>query len=236
MTYIDRYLSGEDVWQELIDHGDRVTTDPLQSEAYQIASTIVGRAKHNIEVLIDRLGRIGYRFGWHDDSSPIPYYRGPLTDASPATRATIDHIEEVAGPLPILFRVWCESMEEVDFSGFHPEWDSEYPDPLVVSCPGAPYVDELYSEWKMEESGELFRLEFAPDFYHKANVSGGGPYSIELPNSSIDSLVLEEPHGLYFLPYLRLCMKWGGFPGLAGLANGIPPSHLSFLTEGLLPL
>ena len=128
------------------------------------------------------------------------------------------------------------SIGEGKWCGRATERQLSLPHPLVVSCPDAPYVDELHSEWKAEDIGELFRLEFAPDYYHKAGVSGGRPYSIELPNSSIDGLVLEEPHGLYFLLYLRLCMKWGGFPGLAGLANGIPPSHLSFLTEGLLPL
>jgi hypothetical protein len=49
---------------------------------------------------------------------------------------------------------------------------------------------------------------------HKANISGGGPYCIEVPFLGADPLFSDERHGLPFLDYLRLAFHWAGFPGL----------------------
>ena len=63
-------------------------------------------------------------------------------------------------------------------------------------------------------------------------MSGGDPYGVDLPNPAADFVLLNERHGLYFVPYLRLAiLKWGGFPGLDGSTTH--PIPLAELTHGL---
>jgi hypothetical protein len=59
-----------------------------------------------------------------------------------------------------------------------------------------------------------FRIDLAPDYLDKANISGGGPYCIEVPFLGADPLVAGERHGLPFVDYLRVAFRWAGFPGL----------------------
>lgn len=64
----------------------------------------------------------------------------------------------------------------------------------------------------ISESRDPFELQLAPDYLHKANISGGVPYSVQLPFSGIDPIFANERHKLPFVDYLRLCFRWGGFP------------------------
>ena len=95
-------------------------------------------------------------------------------------------------------------------------------DPIEVSS-----LDDLVKftdqNWKTyiqesidEESIENGFLELAADSLHKDNVSGGLPYSIEIPKQpSVDAHFINEPHGTTFINYLRICFEHCGFPGMA---------------------
>jgi hypothetical protein len=117
-----------------------------------------------------------------------------------------------------------------------PDVDS---DPLVVE----PYFQDLEDdigddedpgETVMERSAPYDAI-IAPDAIHKTNQSGGGPYFIAFPNSAIDApLCGDEDYGT-FIEYLRLCFRWGGFPGLRASAKP-PREELAYLTQGLSPL
>jgi hypothetical protein len=75
-------------------------------------------------------------------------------------------------------------------------------------------------------------ISIAPDVFHKDNISGSGPYGLELPNPAADFLFMDEGHDLLFVPYLRFAiLQWGGFPGLEG--RGIRFEPLSTLTAEL---
>jgi hypothetical protein len=81
-------------------------------------------------------------------------------------------------------------------------------------------VTYLFAEWADERTGvnpEIagpFRVDLAPDYLHKANISGGPAYGIELPYLGADAPLVNEEHALPFVDYLRLCFRWGGFPRL----------------------
>ena len=47
-----------------------------------------------------------------------------------------------------------------------------------------------------------------------ANVSGGPPYGVRLPFRGVDPVFDNEEHGLPFVDYLRLSVRWAGFPRL----------------------
>jgi hypothetical protein len=74
----------------------------------------------------------------------------------------------------------------------------------------------------------------APDDLHKANTSGGEPYEIEVPDLGADGKLLNERHELYFVEYLRLVFRFGGFPGYDGIDRALPP-ELASLRAGLIP-
>ncbi len=46
--------------------------------------------------------------------------------------------------------------------------------------------------------------------------------------------LLSEWHHMTFVPYLRVCLHYGGLPGLERISNLIP-DELAYLREGLLP-
>jgi hypothetical protein len=135
-------------------------------------------------------------------------------------------------------RACKEFMERMQRPAVVQEPDVES-DPLVIE----PYFpgledgmedDEDAGEAGREESG-AYDVIIAPDSVHKMNQSGGQPYFISFPDPAIDAVLQgEEDYGT-FIEYLRICCRWGGFPGLR--ASTTPPrEELDFLTQGLVPL
>jgi hypothetical protein len=97
-------------------------------------------------------------------------------------------------------------------------WDSGFPDgvpePLVVADPLE--VVDLSEAWSdVEEWQERavrlhpeiigpLELVVAADYLHKADISGGSPYRVWLPDAGADPLVRHEAPALSFTDYLRL--------------------------------
>jgi hypothetical protein len=113
-------------------------------------------------------------------------------------------------------------------------------DPLCVDPPEM--VTHDFEKWEDERLGidpelaDPFDLYLAPDYFHKANISGGPPYGIELPFLGADPVFANEDHGLAFVDYLRLCFLWAGFPRLERHA-GRPDvrEFVKVMSEGIEP-
>src|SRR5262245_51457468 len=106
-TFVERYLSGDraPVWRELRALGDRVREPALRADAEAVARESVGRAKRNVETLIDRLRGQGYRFGdpWNAEGA-----EEPLALPDDKTPAFVAWLEKRFGPLPLTVRAWIE--------------------------------------------------------------------------------------------------------------------------------
>lgn len=65
-TYLERYAAGycQEVWAELVEMGDQVRDPDVIDDALAVARETMRRARHNLEVLIPRLVKLGYRFGY----------------------------------------------------------------------------------------------------------------------------------------------------------------------------
>jgi hypothetical protein len=63
-TWLERYQKGEyeAVWREMIALGDAIRTEPPYSDARAVAHETMRRARHNIELIYQRLRQIGYQF------------------------------------------------------------------------------------------------------------------------------------------------------------------------------
>lgn len=250
MSYLERYQNGEymRVWAELLTLGPAIREPSLYDEAQAVARETMTRARHNVALLVERLDALGYHF-----VDP-----GQVWSPPDQTRiAALDRFEQQYGPLPLSLRMWYELVGPVNLMGAHPTLSSYYgrdwggseqlgclTDPLVVApLPDMPYP--FYIDYADDDDDEVtgppYSLSLAPDAALKANRSGGGPVEIMLPNRAIDApLISEEWDGLPFVSYLRLCFRWGGFPGMGRrfvgqrYDPGDAQAELDILTKDLL--
>jgi hypothetical protein len=226
MGLLRRYDAGEReaVWAEVAAAG------PDTPDAEAVARRLMERVRFNVERLHDALLDEGYVFA-RPDRTLVP----PADDVEDA----IARVEDDIGPLPLALRAWALEVGSVDFVGSHPEWDVEEADPFCVDMAhGLADVVQLHRDWTemgwYERWGlTTVRLDLSPDRLHKADVSGGSPYGVELPDPSVDPVWQnDELHpDATFVGYLRSALlRSGGFPAWSG-----PPEAQRALAARLRP-
>jgi len=238
---LTRYRKGEHegVWHELRSH--EVVAGDFRDEAIAVAAETMARVRRNADVLAERLAARGWRA-----------LTGSLrTEPSPHGLKVMQRIETItAAALPASLRAFWTVVGGIDLVWDHnaevraPTFGLPLPvpamDPLAVNP--ADHTEYLIEEWRDQRAGidpdlaDPFTLDLAPDALHKANISGGAPYGVELPFVGADPWFINEQHNLPFVDYLRLAFRWGGFPGLekhAELAE--VKSLVADLTKGLEP-
>ncbi|HEY0603519.1 MAG TPA: hypothetical protein VGD58_11445 [Herpetosiphonaceae bacterium] len=178
-------------------------------------------------------------------SPPVdPIWRQPDAELS----AQVAAIQERYGPLPLVLEAWFAIVGEVDLRGIHPQLSRYVEDeseaeqgpfgcPLFVACFSS--AEELAALAEDEETPPD-RVEIAPDECHKSGYSGGAALALPLPTAALDARLISDDqwNGMYFVDYLRLAFRYGGFPGLHddARARDAAQAELALLTEGLLPL
>ena len=243
--WLQRYRRGEreKVWHELRQLGATVSDAEAAGEAQAVCDEMALRARHNVEVIIDRLTTQGFRFHTNDDAQdPVVPFHGSSSGAG----AQLRWLEERVGPVPMTVSSWLRLVGDVWLVGTHPRWEaSAEADPLVIEIEGLrwpgksmqDYFAEEFEQWNEGvaegESAGVFVLPVAPDRLHKANISGGPPYGFTLPDACADALFLGEV-AMPFVAYLNWVFQNGGFPGVS---QGNQQWQVKrSLSEGLLPL
>lgn len=211
----ERYQRGDyrGVWQELsaVDFLDSA----WRAEAEQVAGLTMRRVRRNAERLVAAL----IARGWPVTAEKaLP---GPAAD----TEERLQQLERLTGTAvpPVLSAFW-RVVGPIDLVP-RERWDAPFPagipEALAVADPLE--VIDLSEAWfGVEEWQEnLTRLHpeiagpleviISADYLHKANISGGGPYSVWLPCAGADPLVRGEEHALSFTDYLRLAFASKGF-------------------------
>jgi len=185
-----------------------------RAEAEQLAVVTMTRVRANAEQLVAALVAAGWPI---DPSDALP---GPPAELE----AKLDELARLTDDTPIppaVAAFWrivgsihlAPDLEVVEVEGV-PSGLFEL-DPLEVDDP----VMTWYSveEWQDAAAGvrrELagpIELSIAPDHLHKANISGGPPYALWLPDEGADPLVRNEVHRLPFTDYLRHTLAGHGF-------------------------
>jgi hypothetical protein len=224
LPFYDRYTAGEHqrVWKELVALGPAVRDDAHAADALAVAYETMERVAANVDTLIDRLTKLKYQ----------PSASRPRQRPTAGIQKTLINFEKQTAVMPLSVRVFFEVVGEVNLIGAHPSIAPRNgevaPDPLVVEA-----FDEGMVEYD-EDQEQPEALMIAPDDLHKANTSGGDPYEIAIPDPRADGLVLNERHKLLFVDYLRLCFKFGGFPGYEGRVF-VPP-EIEMLSSDLREL
>jgi hypothetical protein len=220
--WLERYRAGQQdrVWHELRQLGSAVREPGVREQAQLVCDQMARRARHNIEMIIERLTGDSYRF--HDNTGS----QAPVAPHVPPTASAAGHaqwLEERFGPVPMTVLSWVRLVGDVWLVGTHPQWaTSAAADPLVIELEGSRfdgasirrYFEEGYEGWRkgLPQLGDsLFTLEVAPDRFHKANVSGGQSYGIIVPDGSAEGLITGEVT-MPFVSYLNWVFRNGGFP------------------------
>jgi hypothetical protein len=197
------------------DVGARLRDDAKAwQDAVEVAHETMRRVRQNVERLHEALSAEGYRFASGDRALVAP---------AAGVREQLDDVERVMGPIPLAVRVWLEEVGGVNLSGTHPAWQFDYTDAFVVQLEYP--IDEIVEEyedrratgWFTLAKTDRFPLSLAPDYLHKADVSGSAPYAVGVPDAGVDAPWLRDDlHRCSFVEYLRIALlQWGGFPGWA---------------------
>lgn len=253
---LQRYLDGDRqrVWHELRQLGTRWRELDEREEIEAVVREAMTRASRNVTTIIERLRAQGYRFGdpWSEEHACEP-----LAPPDEHTPAFVAWLEQRLGPLPLSARLWIELVGDVNLLGIHPSWPRELvADPLVVEVEYKSWLwaqrdrtavraqlesaRQGWEDYARDGLGDVgcFAIEVAPDALHKANISGGAPYGVLVPDGSVDAMFrFRDGIVLPFIEYLNLAFRHGGFPGL-WTHDGGPQTwtQRKALAEGLLEL
>jgi hypothetical protein len=224
--WLARYRVGqhEQVWHELRQLGAAVREPEIREEVQLVCDEMAKRARHNIEVILEGLKSDGFLFHANDDNqTPVT----PHIPPSPTAAKHAEWLEQRFGPVPLTLLSWIRLVGDVWLVGTHPEWPaSADADPLVIQVEGShypesPIQDHFLNKWEQwrddaeDPKRGPFILEVAPDRLHKANVSGGPPYGMLLPDACADGLFRAES-GMPFVEYLNWVFRRAGFPHATG--------------------
>jgi hypothetical protein len=194
LSFFQRYLAGEHapIWRALIDLGEAVQQEPLQSDALAVCREVVRRATLNLRTLHARLIALGYQFADPSDA---------LVNAGPDAELTIRQTEAEFGAFPLITRVWYSALASVNFAQAEEQGlyrGRDYPPPVQsdLSGLGSHPVLLFQSLDLCRAMGNRMRAE-AEDDEREARAAGGWPDECNssvrfLPLASI-STVLNSP-------------------------------------------
>lgn len=252
-SFYERYQQGfyHEVYDELLELGENVFADATYEDAQLVAQSMMRRVRYNINLIISRLNILNYRFGagmWDigDEISleeklaiqnDLPTFKSP----EPETITYIKELEQLIGTLPLSLIHWYKEVGCVNLVGLFPSKGKQefYPqdgsqlDPLLIYS--VKFVLKIILDYKRRNVWEKDPLlPLSPDNLFKYNYSGSGSYSMKIPCKSFDAPLLREKHHTTFINYLRICMRWGGFPGIEQ-GNKLSSEEVRFLTNDLVP-
>ncbi|GLL04600.1 hypothetical protein [Dactylosporangium matsuzakiense] len=212
---VARYRDGDHrgVWRDLgaAAHLD----DGWRAEAEQVAVLTMERVARNASNLTAALIARGWPVS---TEQALP---GPAADVEDRLR----QLEQITGSaVPPALAAYWRIVGTIDLVP-RGTWDAPFPpgvpeqltvaDPLEIIDLGTAWSSvEEWQEESAEHHPELagpLVVDIAADYLHKANISGGAPYSVWLPHAGADPLVREEVHRLTFTNYLRRAFAGKGF-------------------------
>ena len=219
-SYLERFRAGEyvPVWAE-IGQLPAVPTEQID-DVTAVARETMHRVARHARRIADALAELDFEPSHHG----IPVLEPP----SDNELADVARLDAQIGGLPIAFAACLREVGGVSFLGdcaalqlYYNEPISshtmppgpEYPDPL--SLPPLAFLRESWDEHREDaDEGDEFGFEFAPDELHKANISGS-THTLYLPDTRPDPTIygVAGRSGVTLVEYLRISIRWGGFPG-----------------------
>lgn len=207
-------------WASYVSQGHLFSDVSIRHSAEDFIYSYMERANRNVSIIVEKLDATGYQFLYPEAAHVKP---------DKNAKEWMESLRSKQIYVPLSLQAWLEVVGNVNLMGTHPLWDYSgysgmgpevvfHTDPLVVDVDES-YIRSEYEAWEcrvaedgLDEAGP-FRVSFAPDDIHKANVSGGAPYELDVDKPDFDSIVYNERHGHTFVAHIRNAFRWGGFPG-----------------------
>lgn len=224
MTLYDRYINGqtEQVHQDILALKQTAFLQPYLSDIDKVLTETFTRVAYNIDIIYSELKSIGYLFKTEFNHNFERPRHKPLQD----TDIMLDKLDKAVKPfgyVPLSLKYFYRIVGGVNFVWDYETSDEfmwELADPIQVGSLDA-VLETVTGKYWHEEMQDVVDeecvsyLELAADDLHKDNISGAGPYSLEMTKEpSVDSLFLNEPNNTTFINYLRICFDNCGFPGI----------------------
>lgn len=228
-SLLHRYHQGEhiEVWEILARSYRAQPKYAKSAEFEEVMRETFMRLRINTERIIERLRDLGYEF-----ESESPRYGTPAPPLAPTATIGLEAIAWIKdryGLCPPVLEWFCDLIGSVDLRQSHRQLSdpSHSSDPVIRNLgdwdplvfDGLEYFAcEIREEGKADPPQQMrdgrmgVELQFAPDRYHKANISGGDDYIICLPSDVLDPIIFEA--GVSFMTYLRNIIARGGFWGV----------------------
>jgi hypothetical protein len=250
-SYLEQYRGagrfGDLIWSAIYSEGTLEEGTPLWNDAYAVAREAMVRVRQNVEIIVDFLLHEHYLF-FGIPPNQNSGSADPWLPPGPETSEQLQRLTTLAGALPLSLRAWWEIVGTVSLQGVFEDlrgvgsdssgWQVPMGDPLMV----APLdyvlqqVEEQLAEGIDPSGQDSFVIDIAPDIFHKADQSGGAPYTVHLPDQRFDTplhnvcilLPAPPPAGRPFVEvetnetfgqYLHRSFQWAGFPGFAFLPH-----------------
>ena len=198
----------EQVWEELYTLGPTVRNADVYADAEAVATETMRRVRYNIEAIIPRLEELGYQFGYEwtwgsPMTSSFWVERQPARTTSPAPdiAAQIERFEAQVGLLPLSLKAFYREVGGVNFVGSHPAWERLLDPQNTLGMEAAAKLDPLFvwnftedsvEDWSSSPKEVSYHAILAPDRYFKYDISGSGPYWMEVPNAAADGMLHDE--------------------------------------------
>jgi hypothetical protein len=220
MNLLERYLHGDTakVYEEIERMGQAAFERSSFREIEAVLNETMTRVAYNLDVIHSALVSEKYCF------KKIPRYdfEFPLLKPRWGTKFRINRLERKVrrfGHVPLSLKMFYTKAGSCNFAWDYDSNDKipwEGADPIQIS----PITYLLAEAKQIEMDDEPMGLPVSAVYYHKDNISGGPPYSVELTaKPQVDSLFLNEEHETTFVNYLRIAMENCGFSRAYEVSN-----------------
>jgi hypothetical protein len=243
-TLLTRYQAGEceAVWKDLMALGPDVRKSKYQAPAEAVVKETMRRAKHNFELIENRLKSLEYEFFLEGNVKDSPLWE----EAMGRVPEIMPECENAGLLIPAALQAFfLEDLCAVSLLGTHPvlcpNGQAALADPVEFS-PNPDFGAKL-SEWEDRDPDDFDPDEFIVELCASPSAKeqlmdgslGERYYGIQLPDGSADAVLVGEPEGRTLVEYLRWSFQWAGFPGWEKQKKR-PERELTILREGLLPV
>ncbi len=212
MNILERYLQGDtvQVYEEIERMGQNAFERNNLPEVKAVLTETMNRVAYNLNVIYVALVDEKYCL----KKNPQHDFEFPLLKPRWGTQLRIRRLERAVrtfGYVPLSLKMFYKIVGSCNFAWDYDANDKipwEGADPIQIS----PITDLLAEAKQIELDDEPIGLPVSADYYHKDNISGGPPYSVELTaKPQVDSPFLYEEHETTFVNYLRITMENCGF-------------------------
>jgi hypothetical protein len=218
------YISGQtkQVYQDILALGQDAFSPTYLPDIDKVLTETFQRVAYNLAIIYAELKNISYLFKTEFKHN----FERPLHKPLPDTDVLLSKLDKAVKPygfVPLSLKYFYKIVGGVNFVWDYDTNDElmwQLADPIQIASLDAVVETVTDKYWHEEmqdimDEEDISYLELSADELHKDNISGAGPYSLEITRQpSVDGMFLNEPNDTTFINYLRIYFDNCGFPSI----------------------